>query len=652
MPAEDELSRATRSLACGLVLFGYAVLGLGLVVGLNRTVLAALFVGPMLWPGHFRQVCLLGRDAMRELSQRLDNLGLGVSALVLGAIALCGLTPNTHFDVQSYHYAIPEIYLRQGSLDWCWTNFFEGLVQSVHMLYLAAMGLGGEYAANLLNAIFLWLLLLAAIQVTSQLEPKAVTANIVLLVSSSLILFQGIGGLVDLPLATYALLALGAFLGIHGHSGNRLWLAFWCGAALSCKITAIAPVTCLLLSLGYCYPGRWRYRAAGALAIMSLMALPWWVRNYFYTGDPLYPLLGTWRLQTFDWNPMSFLIPAAHAQSSRHEELTTVVRTWPGLRALQNTVNLLIWSVPLLLLGGMGRRLGDLKVPLLISILPCAALCSQDVRYAMPFFAWWSIVAAILWVRARQRWPRLSSFALGLSCLPGCLALFGLLYQRLPVVSGLRSKEAFLEQRSPYSAFRFLERFGRPGQRVVLLGRLGYRCSLEYLCADALPIQQWLKFFTPGVEAPRIDYFAVDFRERMVLHTAISMIRRPQQERAWQPQELCVGPLRGLTPHFLEQTIVKNGLARETPSGLEFDPLDLSPRRENLERFLSLAWNSEILFQQDGVLVLGPPGPVLQSNSKGILPSTSKSGPPTSSLTSTSAVSLRPSPGHSHEFLR
>jgi len=286
--SEDQILRLVKAFAAGLLVWSCLVALLGAWLCLDRTLFAFLLIGILLvsCPG-WKQII----SALRQIPERLGR----PATLFWLAVAVCSLAPNTHFDVEVYHYAFPEVYLRQRSLAWSGNNVHEGLIGPVQLLYIPLLSLGGEAAANLLGPLFLLALLLTAQHLCESLRPGSGRLAVWLLLTSPLLLFQSLGGLTDLPGAFYACLALATLL--DGPCCNRRILegGFWMGAAVAIKWSNALTVPILLALVVRRLPAQRKLRAL--LLVLGLgLVIPQLSRNWLHTGDPIYPLVSSWHI--------------------------------------------------------------------------------------------------------------------------------------------------------------------------------------------------------------------------------------------------------------------------------------------------------------------------------------------------------------------
>ncbi len=287
-------------LGCGVGLgtISLLVLSIGLMGGLHRWVMSVLLGG----------LALVSLPEMVAVIRRIRELGAthlprqGWS-LYLGATALLTLlvamTPPTDFDGLFYHLAMPHLYIEQARI----VSPMNGVPQFfypslVEMLYMAAMLLKGDVAAKLLSFGYALLLgglvyLLTRHYVGAQYGWRAVVAYAAIPMVSVL----GGWAYTDLALCFYQMAAFYALLN-WSERRQRSWLALsgvLCGMAMGIKYTSFTcPLTLGLLIVWRLARSKARWLVwirtvvtVGAVAL--LVASPWYVKNWAFTGNPVYP---------------------------------------------------------------------------------------------------------------------------------------------------------------------------------------------------------------------------------------------------------------------------------------------------------------------------------------------------------------------------
>lgn len=558
----DDLMLACHALSGGLILMSLLIYLLGITGQLYPGVCLGLLLLP--WLGIRPVLPVLGRAAL-EWRRQIGLLPL----MVCVWIGVCGLAPNTHFDVQVYHYAYPELYGQRHSLQFARVNTHEGLIGPAHLLYIPALQLGGEGAANLLNCFYLGILLIAC----RRLSARPV---VWLLLSSPLVIFQSQGGLTDLPTAAYCCLALEALL---RKPASGLGAGLWAGQAVAIKWTALSNYLCLI---PLCFP---RKRLAGALLLGLLLLLPQLSRNLAANGDPFSPL-GIWRWAVFGGNQIDPKEPPRIPVPDRlgrfpmnlfHLSLTD--RSW------QNACNPLI-------LGGILLALAQPRQPIhkvtALAFLGLSLAAPSDLRYAFPTLCWCACVAASWLESSRHKFPRLVPALLVLSCLPGMAVLIALSVQRASLRHG---RAVYLASRTSSAAFEFLAREARPDQTVYLLGRRGFRCPIAYVCGDDPP---------RGVPLPRFDYYLADLREPFLIPALLGELVGRRRGQWVELTSLRVGPLSVLSQSELEEEVRRLGYTLNSNGEIWLErPLGGRPKLK-----MHGALEARVVFHQDRVVVL------------------------------------------------
>jgi hypothetical protein len=231
--------------------------------------------------------------------------------LSFGLALTLALQPPTAWDSLFYHLTGPKLYLAAGAIrpgiDVPHLNF-PSLFQ---MLFLVALAIRGDVAAQLLH--FGFALMLAGIVYATARQHLSVRNRwlaVLFLVSMPMISGLAAWAYNDLALAFYSTAAIYAFLkgqgaGDRGQGTGRCheaanaqrWLilsGLCLGAALSLKYTAfVLPAAVSLLLI-------WQYRRRPLAALRPLaylvvpallVALPWYAKNLLFTGNPVYPFL-------------------------------------------------------------------------------------------------------------------------------------------------------------------------------------------------------------------------------------------------------------------------------------------------------------------------------------------------------------------------
>jgi 4-amino-4-deoxy-L-arabinose transferase-like glycosyltransferase len=286
--------------------------GLGLGV-LSLLMLAVGLVGGFLpWVAWLLIVALaaVGISPLRDLWRRLragpvlraearfEQL-LAISVLVLFIPAfLSALAPPIAWDSQVYHLTGPKLYIAQGRITGGIDIPYLGFPALVETLFAVGMLLRGPAVAALIHLAYALLsLLLVYAMADRYLTRRAGWLGMAALAAAPTIVLIASWAYVDLAVLFYELGALfllmqwreaeqskGAILALTG--------AF-CGFAVGCKYTAVLlPATLAIIILVLSRRQGWRAtlrQIAWFGGVTTLVAAPWFLKNWAFTGNPVYP---------------------------------------------------------------------------------------------------------------------------------------------------------------------------------------------------------------------------------------------------------------------------------------------------------------------------------------------------------------------------
>jgi len=290
-------------LALGLMIIPYLVLALAACRLLHPFALAALLAVPCV-PALPRLVRGLGARARRSsdpprapFPRPGSWVWLALALLLAAGPLLSALGPQIGWDAEVYHLALPERYLFHGGIYLTPFSLYSAFPGHMEMFYLLALGLSGEVAAKLVHFEF-GVLLFALLYVVASRESRRCAVLALLFLASEPLLYKEMSWAYnDLVGPFYALFA---FVGLRSwsESGERtplLRAGLFAGACLAARYLGGAVLLSLCAAL-WLVPVRAplpaRVRATLGLAGLSGLALlPWLVRNWFFTGNPLAPSL-------------------------------------------------------------------------------------------------------------------------------------------------------------------------------------------------------------------------------------------------------------------------------------------------------------------------------------------------------------------------
>ena len=219
------------------------------------------------------------------------------TAIILPLIISFLLTlvpPFEAFDALSYHLVQPARILRDGGLQpidivpFWYPNITENL-------YLWALALRSDRAAQILHFVWAFLSVILLWRWAVKIWNVQIGHKTLLLLTTIVSLpMLASWAYADMALVYYAVAALYAYT-LCETTENMVWLritGIMAGLAMGVKYTSfVVPLACGLLILSRRPWGKAISSAAQFSMIAILVALPWYVRNAVWMGNPFYPFL-------------------------------------------------------------------------------------------------------------------------------------------------------------------------------------------------------------------------------------------------------------------------------------------------------------------------------------------------------------------------
>lgn len=299
-PEAEPGEQASFAFGLGFGAIGLLILGMGLMGWLQRPFLMGLLIIltiaglPVLIP-FFRQFGARSRpEAVSGSQSPLVMLYLVVAASLAFTVALL---PPTSWDSLSYHLRGPWLYLQAGQIYPNIDVFSLNNPFLLEMLFMLALAVRSDITAQLIHFAFLFLLAGLVWQVTVQgLKVRNGWTAVLMLFATPMVLLLAPLTYNDLALAFTILASLYAYIHWRETEFTR-WLlisGLFSGLAMSLKYTSfIAPLLIGLLLVWQ----NWRQprqlvRLGLIFALPALLvALPWYVKNWAFTGNPVYPFV-------------------------------------------------------------------------------------------------------------------------------------------------------------------------------------------------------------------------------------------------------------------------------------------------------------------------------------------------------------------------
>ncbi len=461
-----------------------------------------------------------------------------LAALVV-CIAILACVPPVSRDALIHHLEIPKLYLQHGGVYEIPPLKFSYYPMNLDLLYLLPLYLGNDIAPKFIHFAFA---LLTAAMIFAYLKRRLnltyALFGTLLFLSVPIIIKLSITAYVDLGLIFFSTAAILYIFKWREHGFKKRHLitaGLFCGLALGTKYNGLIVFFLLTLFVPFLHSrGRQPhgpalatagpnsrksgfFRSAGYGALFFLTALivfsPWLIRNYRWTGNPLYPLYDSFFhapahvASEKGRQPMGhFAVRKFVYKETALETLSIPVRIFfqgqdGDPKFFDGRLNPYLLFLPIFAFLGISKNGGLIKreKKFLISFSVCYllfAFFTRDMRtrYIAPIIPPLVILSVYGWYKVMQHIRRLRShpwqrilYGSALLAVGGLLALnAGYLYQQfnvvdpLPYIRGQISRDAYIAHYRPeYAAISFINRKlpVDAGILAFFVGRRGYYCQ-------------------------------------------------------------------------------------------------------------------------------------------------------------------------------
>jgi len=304
-PVLDSMESMLFRTATGLGAFAYVTLALATlhlytVPALRVLVVALLLAGVAIMARAMPNIRMRQRPAIgidTSAAPRSDFAWKTVTLFFLLIALLGALAPESEYDALQYHLQFPRVWLTRGTIVDFPTMYASLYPMTWELLYGAGLALGGPVAAKLLHFSTLPLLAVLVYRTMCRFFPATPPwPAVAFLVSAPTVLWEATTAYVDLALALHAGLVLYALLRF-AESENRPWLllaALQAGLAIATKHLGYFVLLPAVTGLGIFLLRRHGLRRAVCpvalfLAVSLIVAVPWYVRSWVATGNPVFP---------------------------------------------------------------------------------------------------------------------------------------------------------------------------------------------------------------------------------------------------------------------------------------------------------------------------------------------------------------------------
>jgi hypothetical protein len=299
LPTDLPMLAITVRLSMGISVLGFSTTTLGFL-GLYR--FAGLLVALGLTWSLLNSLRYFSQ--LRLIRPTYASFGGGLAMGIVWCITwLWATIPPTSYDELAYHLPIAQYALRTGALPALPWSFFTYMPHLSDLFLGWGLALAGGVGARSMHLVFwiaIWVAGWAFVEAMTTPERHPWIGYVIAgtFASSATFLFLGALPFAETSL-TFAVLASAALIALPVASVPWLPVGLLWGLAISVKLSGLSWVFAgALAALAMGWPMKSLVKAGLATLVM---ALPWWGRTWWLTGNPLYPLGYRW-LGGLYWN--------------------------------------------------------------------------------------------------------------------------------------------------------------------------------------------------------------------------------------------------------------------------------------------------------------------------------------------------------------
>jgi 4-amino-4-deoxy-L-arabinose transferase-like glycosyltransferase len=242
----------------------------------------------------------MGPNAQKTVRWVLLTLLLSL----VGAIVVLSCVPPVSRDELTHHLAVPKLYLAHGGIFEIPWIVFSYYPMNLDLLYMLPLYLGSDIAPKFVH--FSFALLTAGLlfrYLKEKIDVRYGLLGALVFLSIPVIVKLSVTAYVDLGLIFFSTASLLGLL--RWAEKDFAWrylnlAAVSCGLALGTKYNGLVVLFCVTLMVPLLYirggvpNGARQFRAIGMgavfVAVAALVFSPWMIRDYIWTGNPVYPL--------------------------------------------------------------------------------------------------------------------------------------------------------------------------------------------------------------------------------------------------------------------------------------------------------------------------------------------------------------------------
>jgi len=411
-------------------------------------------------------------------------------------IVFSSYSPVSWFDSLDYHMAVPFKYFTDGQITNFSGNVYSNFPLNAEMINLTAFLFNNELISKLMISGHLILLMIVTGMFTFDISKNSTLSlfSSIILGSNMIVFKQIIQGNIDLYVTfTYTVILIYLYQFRFQKKAYFIVSALLLGALAGYKYTTVPffifPVFLYLIFTSMRKKGDYKY-----LFLVPLISLfvfsPWMIKNYMFTGNPLYPFC-SWIFKSESWTGLQAVV---FNNFHRPETLNLSNYSWTIFTQLDGVLLLLT-------LFSLRDKNNKIFIILLyLSIILWSLLSLGKGRFILPVYP--VLLSFALFNMRRllsKRMFSLSKIILILFVIFRVSSMLILKSNMLPYALGVKPvKERLNEFSDPYfKGVDFLNRYISPTDKVLFLSEFrSYPCRFKYSLAtlfDFNPLEYILK---------------------------------------------------------------------------------------------------------------------------------------------------------------
>jgi hypothetical protein len=532
------LEQAVFGLAIGLGIVAYGILVISLAGLLRPWAILLWLILVSIWTwSDWRAIADNIPGWLRDGFQAWHKLGFGkkllliVMGLILVLTLLQTLSPPTDPDGMIDHLQVSKLFLQAGRMYPMPDLVFANYPFTVELLFASGMAFGSDTFAKLIHLTYAVLLVLGVFALGWRfLGSEGGWIAAAVLVGMPIIPIWSSLAYIDMGWTLYEFLGVYAVI-LWAARDQRRWLVLaglMIGLALGSKYLALGGAAAIgLWILWHTRAQGWRTVLVSAMLFGGtalLVSAPWFVKNWWWLGNPVYPYFGD----------------ATHTALSTKEPYAWweyLVLPWrlyvhrEQFVGAYGSIEFPSLLFPLVFLYVWVRRpkaMNWLAGLTLLRYVFWALVSYARFRYMLPVLPGLSLLVScvVMDLTARPRFQRWGK-VLVIGLIGGMLVttliysvLFFVDVQPLDVIVGLESKDSFLRREvSDYAAKQFVQaNLPREARVLMMWDARGYYCDER--CLPDLLRRQWVDLTMPTASVSSV---AGRLREMNITHLLFSI---------------------------------------------------------------------------------------------------------------------------------